>query len=143
MELLRALDEDKRDMIWKLISEIYQTGKFPKEMLKSIFVTLPKIPGTLDCASHTTISLMSRTLKLLVKIVLKRLRRKIIPEIPQTQFGFMKDRGTRNAMFVLRMLGERAVEHQQDLYLCFIDYRKVFDKVRHKGTIHNVGVRPD
>ena len=43
----------------------------------------------------------------------------------------MKDRGTRNAIFVLRMLSERAMQHQQDLYLCFIDYQKAFDKVRH------------
>ena len=75
---------------------------------------------------------MCHTLKLLLKIVLQRLRRKILPEIPQTQFGFMKDRGTSNAIFVLRTLGERAIEHQQDLYLCFIDYQKAFDKVRHK-----------
>ena len=48
------------------------------------------------------------------------------------QFGFMRDRGTRNAIFVLRMIGERAIEHQQDLFLCFIDYQKAFDRVRHK-----------
>ena len=30
------------------------------------------------------------------------------------------------------MIGERAIEHQQDLFLCFIDYQKAFDRVRHK-----------
>ena len=43
----------------------------------------------------------------------------------------MPDRGTRNAIFTLRMLCERATEHQQSVFLCCIDYQKAFDKVRH------------
>ena len=74
---------------------------------------------------------MSHTLKLILKIVLQRIRQKILPEIPQNQFGFMKDCGTSNTIFVLHLLGERAIERQQDLYLCFIDFQKAFDKVRH------------
>jgi len=130
-EMLQALEEDGIEIVWRLVNNIYEQGKFPREMLKSLFVVLPKIPGTLDCANHRTISLMSHLLKVLLKIVLQRIRRKILPEIPQTQFGFMKDRGTRNAIFVMRMLEERAIEHQQDIFLCFIDYQKAFDKVRH------------
>ena len=37
-----------------------------------------------------------------------------------------------NTIFALRMLGKNAAEHQQDLFLCFIDYQEAFDKVRHK-----------
>ena len=39
---------------------------------------------------------------------------------------------TRNAIFVVRTLCERAIEVQHDLYLCFIDYAKAFDKVKHE-----------
>ena len=78
-------------------------------MLKSVFVALPKIPVTLDCSNHRTIILMSLILKVLLKIILQRVRRKIIPEIPENQFGFMRDRGTRNATFILKMLSEGAI----------------------------------
>ena len=44
----------------------------------------------------------------------------------------MRDKGTRNTIFVLRMIEEHAIEHQQDLFLCFIDYQKAFNRVRHK-----------
>ena len=40
-----------------------------------------------------------------------------------------------NAIFVLRMLCERSIEHQQDVFLCFIDYQKAFDKVRHSQLL--------
>ena len=43
----------------------------------------------------------------------------------------MKDTGTRNAIFTLRMICERFIEMQKDIYLYFIDYTKAFDKVKH------------
>ncbi|GFR68844.1 retrovirus-related Pol polyprotein LINE-1 [Elysia marginata] len=36
-----------------------------------------------------------------------------------------------NAIVTLSMLMERVVEVQYDVYLCFIDYSKAFDKVKH------------
>ena len=54
--------------------------------------------------------------------------------ISETQFGFMIEKGTANAIFSLRTLMERAIEVQKDLYLCFIDYSKAFDKVHVKHS---------
>lgn len=70
-------------------------------MLKPVLITLPKIPGTLECANDHTISLILHTVKLLLKIILQRLRRQILPEIGDNQFCFMKDTGTANAIFVI------------------------------------------
>ena len=56
----------------------------------------------------------------------------IITEIPENQFGFMRDRGTKNAIFILKMLSERANQHQRDVFMVFIDYKKAFDKVKHQ-----------
>ena len=78
---------------------------------------------------------MAHTLKLFLKIILRRIRRKILPQIPTYQYGFMTDRGTRYAIFVLCMLCERSIEHEQDVSLCFIDYQKAFDKVRHSQLL--------
>ena len=33
---------------------------------------------------------------------------------------------------MIRTLTERAIEIQKDLYLCFIDYTKAFNKLRHE-----------
>ncbi|GFO32266.1 endonuclease-reverse transcriptase [Plakobranchus ocellatus] len=59
------------------------------------------------------------------------MRKSIRPEISPKQFGFVPDKGTRNAIFTLSMLMERCIEIQKDLHLCFIDYSKALDKVRH------------
>ena len=92
----------------------------------------PKIPGTMDCELYRTISLMSHLTKVLLRIIMARMRKSLRPEISQLQFGFVPDKSTRNAIFTLSMLAERCIEMQKDLYLCFIDYSKAFDKVRHE-----------
>ena len=141
--MITALDEAGIDLVHRLVSKTYDTGDIPEDMLKSVFVTLPKKPNTLDCDQHRTISLMSHTLKLLLKIILERCRSKFRPEIPQQQYGFMPDRGTRNVIFVMRMLSGCCIQHQQTLYVCFIDYKKAFDKVRHERLLEmlrNIGI---
>ena len=44
-------------------------------------------------------------------------------------FGFRKGVGTRDAIGVLRTLGERSLQHNKDLYICFTDYEEAFDRV--------------
>ena len=56
-------------------------------------------------------------------------------EIAPVQYGFMPDKGTGNAIFVLRRLVGRSVEKQRDVYTCFIDYSKSFDTVKHESLV--------
>ena len=73
------------------------------------------------------------TTKLVLRIVINRIRRRTLHEIaPEQYYGFMPDKGTENAISVLRMLVERSIEKQKDVYVCFIDYSKAFDTVKHK-----------
>ena len=71
LEIILALEEKGVDLLWELFNDIYETGYLPDEMLKSIFIAIPKNPNTMDCENHRTISLMSHTLKLFLKIMLQ------------------------------------------------------------------------
>ena len=42
----------------------------------------------------------------------------------------MQDKGTRNAIYILRTLAERAIEMQRDIFLSFIYYSRAFDRVK-------------
>ena len=132
IEVFAVLEDIGIDFLTKLLNSIYDSGKIPKDLAKSVFITLPKIPGTMDCELYRTISLMSQLTKVLLRIIMARMRKSLRPEISQLQFGFVPDKSTRNAIFTLSMLAERCIEMQKDLYLCFIDYSKAFDKVRHE-----------
>ena len=135
IEMIKALDEFGIAKVTDLINEIYDTGEIHPDLCKSIFVTLPKKPGATECELHRTISLMSHITKILMRVIMARTRKAIRPEIGKEQFGFVQNAGTRNAIFILRMLLETAIERQRNLYVCFIDYSKAFDKVRHENLI--------
>lgn len=135
VELIEALGDFGIGKLTAIANEVYDKGSFPEDLCKSIFITLPKKPGAIDCEYHRTISLMSHVTKLILRVLMMRTRQHIQRELGEEQYGFVQNAGTRNAIFVLRMLCERNIEMQQDLYLCFIDYSKAFDKVRHRNLI--------
>lgn len=39
------------------------------------------------------------------------------------------DAVTSNTIFIIRMISEREIKVQTDVFLCFIDYTKVYNKV--------------
>ncbi|GFN76183.1 endonuclease-reverse transcriptase [Plakobranchus ocellatus] len=59
------------------------------------------------------------------------MRKSLRPEISPKQFDFIPVKGTRNAILTLSMRIERCIEMQKDPHLCFIDYAKAFDKLKH------------
>ena len=67
--------------------------------------------------------------------MLKLIKNRIAPIIEQqlsdSQYGFRTGRGTRDAICQLRIMMERCLEMQKTLYICFIDYTKAFDRVKH------------
>ena len=87
------------------------------------------------CTEYRTLSLMSHLLKMILRIILMRNRQKIENEISELQSGFMAGKGTREGIFNLIMICELYSEVNQDVYACFIDYEKAFDRVNHQKMI--------
>ena len=80
-EMIITLEDIGIDTLHKLFNKMYDTGEIPSDIAKSIFITLPKKPSTKNCEEHRTISLMSHTVKLLLKVIIHRIRNKLHPEI--------------------------------------------------------------
>ena len=91
-ETIEAVEEFGVDILYDLLNEIYNTGIIPEDMFKSIFIALPKKPGATECELHRTISLMTRPTKISLRIMMKKIRSKIRPEIDVTQCGFVKEK---------------------------------------------------
>ena len=135
-EALQALGDFAIDQLTSLFQQIYQSGNIIDEMCDSVFVALPKVEGTLECSKHRTLSIMSQITKILLRIILKRIRSKLRTQISDQQFGFVPGKGTSNALFALRVLTENVLEVQKDIFVCFVDYEKAFDKVKHANLFN-------
>ena len=81
------------------------------------------------CQNYRTISLFSHPSKIMLKIILNRLQPQAEEIIAEEQAGFRAGRSTTEQIFNLRILGEKYLQHQQNLYHVFIDFKKAFDRV--------------
>ena len=89
-------------------------------------------PGNLQlCHNYRTISLIIHQSKVMLKIILNRLKPDAEKIIAEEQTGFRPGRSTTEQIFNPRILCERYLHHQQDLYHVFIDFKKAFDRVWH------------
>jgi len=78
---------------------------------------------------HCTISLTAHTTKIIAKILGRRIERKIEDVLGEDQFGFRRGKGTRDAIWMMRIISERNLEIDEGLCVCFIDWQKAFDRV--------------
>ena len=67
----------------------------------------------------------------MLKIMLNRLKPQAEKINTEEQAGFKAGRSTTEQIFNLRILCEKYLQHQQDLYHVFIDFKKAFDRVWH------------
>ena len=67
----------------------------------------------------------------MLQIILNRLKPQAEKIIAEEQAGFRAGRNTTEQIFNLRILREKYLQHQQDLYQVFIDFKTAFDVVWH------------
>ena len=134
-EMLRALEEFGVDTLTDMYNDMYATGHIPDELLQSVYITLPKKPRATECSDFRTISLMPHVLKIFLKVIQERINQKINSEVGSNQFGSRAGSGTREGLFCFNTIAQKHVEVDNDLYTCFIDYSKAFDRIHHATLI--------
>ena len=124
-------------------------GEWPKDFTKAIIYsgTSKEIKCNRMCRPpHTEPNTSRLQLKIILNVLTKRLESKAATYISRTQFGFRKGCGTTEAIAVIRTLQERCLEHDQDVYVCYVDFEKAFDRVNWKilmVTLKNIGVKTE
>ena len=126
-QLIQTGGEDAIIVLTTVCNKTWYTGKWPTRT-QSLVITLPKKSNLQRCQIYRTISLISHKSKFMLKIMLKRLKpqAKIIAE---EQAGFRAGRSTKEQTFNLRILCEKYLQHQQDRYHVFIDFKEAFGRV--------------
>ena len=67
----------------------------------------------------------------MLKILQTRRQQYVNHKLPDVQAGFRKGRRTRDQIANIRWITEKTSEFQKNIYFCFIDYAKAFDRVDH------------
>ena len=133
-ELVQAGAEAVITALTTICNKIWQTGEWPTPWTQSLIITLPKKDNLQQCQNFRTISLISHPSKATLKIIPTRLKQQAGKIIAEEQAGFRAGKSTTKQIFNLRILCKKYLQHQQDLYHVFIDFRKAFDRVWRAGV---------
>ena len=121
MEFQLSYFKSWKMMLWKCC--IQYTSKFGKlssaHRKRSVFIPIPKKGNVKECSHYLTITLISHSSKVRLKISQARLQQYMNHEIPDVQAGFRKGRGTRNQFANIRWIIKKAREFQKKHRLLF------------------------
>ena len=67
----------------------------------------------------------------MLKVILNKLKPQAEKIIAEEQAGSRAGRSIAEQIFNLRILSEKYLQHQQNVYHVFIDFKKAFDGVWH------------
>ena len=126
VELFQILKDGAVKVLHSICQQIWKTQQWPQDWKRSVFIPIPKKGNPRECSNYSTITLISHTSKVMLKILQAELQQYVNQEFPDIQAGFRKDRRTRGQIANIRWIIKKARESQKNTYFCFIDYAKAF-----------------
>ena len=133
LEVYKELDPLFISILRTLFNHILRTRQYPSIWSIGMIVPIHKGGTKDDPSNYRGITLLNTVGKIFTSIVNSRLTEWVEKQqlIPESQFGFRKNRRTTDCIFIMNTLIETSRAHKVPLYVCFVDFRKVFDSVDH------------
>ena len=113
VEPFHILKDDAVKVLHSICQQIWKTQQWPQDWKRSVFIPIPKNSNAKECSNYCTISLISHTSKVMLKILQARLQQYVNCELADVQAGFRKGRGTRDQIANIPWIMEKAREFQK------------------------------
>ena len=113
-----------RSNITSIFMYAYESSTLTAELQRRIQAAV----NLQQCQNYGTISLISHPSKVMLKVRLNRLKPHAEKIIAEEKAGFRAGMSTTEQICNLRILCEKYLQRQQDLYHVFIDFKKAFDR---------------
>ena len=123
-ELFPILKDDAVKVPHSTCQQIWKTQQWLQNWKRSVFIPIPKKGNAKECSNYCTIALISHASKVMLKILQARFQQYVNQELTDVQAEFRKGRGTRDQIARIHWMVEKAIEVQEIIYFCFIDYAK-------------------
>ena len=126
VELFQILKDDAVKVLHSTCQQTWKTQQWPQDWKRSVFIPIPKKGNAKECSNYCTITLISHTSEVMLRILQARRQQYVNRELPDVQGGFGKGRGTRDQTANIRWIIKKAREFQENIYFCFSHYTKAF-----------------
>ena len=118
-----------------VMQDVWEQGAVVGDWKHAVIVPIPKKGDLKECNNWRGISLLDVAGKLFARIIQERLQ--VIAEdiLPESQCGFRGGRGCTDMIFAARQLVEKCREHDDVLFMLFVDLRKAYDTTLYQGLL--------
>ena len=96
---------------------------WPKKWTQSIVIPLPKKGILKHCQNYRTVNLISYSSKIMLRVILNQLKAKAKELLAEERAGFRPGRSTVEQIFNSRVIKEKQLQHQCDMFHNFIDFK--------------------
>ena len=105
--------------MWRVCRAVWKDGIAPMEWRQSLIIPIWKRKGDRrECSQYRGISLLSQPSKVFARILEKRIRYRVEPQLSENQFGFRNSKGCSDAIFILLgQLKEKYIEWKKPLFM--------------------------
>ena len=104
-------------------------GKTPRDWQTGVIIPIFKKGDRKQCTSYKGISLPSLSGKVYAKCLERKCREIVESKLEDGQCGFRPGRSTTNQIFTLKQIFEKSLEYGKDLFACFVDLEKAYDRI--------------
>ena len=112
-------------MFTELCQKSWSMKKCPAQWTQSLVIPIPKIGNLRKCKNYRTLSLISHSSKIMLRIILNRLNPQVECILSDEQAGFRKGKSTVEQIFNCRILMERHIESQRTYIIILSILRKL------------------
>ena len=129
-ELLKSGSEATTTVVKTICQKIWETKEWPMEWTQLLAKPSPKKGNLRQCQNYSTITLNSHPSKIMLRVILSAKAEELLAE---EQAGSRSGQSTVEQTLNSRVIIEKHLQHQRDLFHNFIDFKKAFDRVWHAG----------
>ena len=141
-EFIKYSGPDVFGRVLSLYNDILNTGCIPSTWRRGIVTNLSKPGDPTDCGNYRGITLLPALDKLFMKVIANRLLNFV--KLHDHQYGFVRGKGTTEAIFnLIATLEQKKLDHKS-MYGFFLDVKKAFDTIDQNMLfikLHRAGVR--
>ena len=118
-ELFQILKDAAFSVLHSICEQIWKTQQWPQDWKSSVFIPIPKKGNAKECSNYHTITFISHSSKVMLKILHARIQQYMYWELPRVQAGFRKGRGTRDQIANIRWIIKKARVPEKHLLLLY------------------------
>ncbi|KAK3522624.1 hypothetical protein QTP86_028195 [Hemibagrus guttatus] len=126
---LKSLDVVGLSWMTRLCNIAWWSGTVPLDWATGVVIPLFKKGDWRVCSNYRGITLLSLPGKVYSRVLERRVRPLVEPQIQEEQCGFRPSRVTLDQLYTLCRVLEGSWEFAQPVHMCFVDLEKAFHRV--------------